>query len=129
MRTPAHISASSSSIEVCAERSSVKFGPSQDRRPEPSGSFVLPPGAELIRYARHPSWVRGFLLNTNPYGAEVGRIGRPPTGQDPSIGFRIPVPLRDQLDAIAAREGMTRSALLVRIVRRYVDTYPLDEVD
>lgn len=58
----------------------------------------------------------------------MGRVGRPPTGQDPPIGFRIPDPLRDRLDAIAAAEGITRSALLVRIVRRYVETYPSDEV-
>lgn len=42
--------------------------------------------------------------------------------------FRIPEALRVELDAIAAREGATRSALLVRIVRRYVETYPADEV-
>jgi metal-responsive CopG/Arc/MetJ family transcriptional regulator len=56
-------------------------------------------------------------------------VGRPPTGQDPTVTFRIPATLRDELDAIAAREGTTRTALLVRLVRRYVENYPLDEVD
>ncbi|MCL2611986.1 MAG: ribbon-helix-helix domain-containing protein [Nocardioidaceae bacterium] len=43
--------------------------------------------------------------------------------------FRLPLPVKDRLDAIAEREGITRSAILVRLVARYVESYPLEDVD
>lgn len=42
---------------------------------------------------------------------------------------RLPVPIRDRLDAIAARKGLTRSALVAQVVTRYVEGYPLGDDD
>lgn len=44
-----------------------------------------------------------------------------------TVGFRMLQSVREELDRIAAGEGVTRSALLVRIVTRYIERYPADE--
>lgn len=43
------------------------------------------------------------------------------------VTVKVPEGLRDELTQIAAREGMSRSALLARVLARYVERYPADE--
>lgn len=45
------------------------------------------------------------------------------------MSFRLPQALKDELTKIAEREGITRTALLVRVLSRYVESYPLGDVD
>lgn len=54
-------------------------------------------------------------------------MGRPATGQDPHVSFRLPEARKAELTEHARREGISRSALLNRIVARYLDSYPLDD--
>jgi len=58
-------------------------------------------------------------------------VARPrlPEGPKVAAGVRLDAPIRDRLDRIAASKGLTRGALLARIVTRYVESYPLDDVD
>lgn len=45
------------------------------------------------------------------------------------MSFRLPHRLKADLTQIAAREGVSRSALVVRVLSRFVESYPLDDVD
>ena len=52
---------------------------------------------------------------------------RKPEGPLAPISGKVPEPVRDELDRIAASEGITRSALIARIIARYLEDYPADE--
>jgi hypothetical protein len=52
---------------------------------------------------------------------------RKPEGALVTVATRIPEPIRDRADEIAASQGMSRSAWLARVVTRAVESYPLDE--
>jgi predicted transcriptional regulator len=56
-------------------------------------------------------------------------MARPATGRDPLVSFRLPEWLKGELTRIAAAEGISRSALMVRALKRYVAEYPANEVD
>lgn len=68
----------------------------------------------------------GFGLTETPTVPDVARP-RKPEGALVLVGGKVPEPVRDQLDRIAASEGISRSALLARIIARYVEEYPTDE--
>jgi len=58
--------------------------------------------------------------------AEARRGGRPPLGKkgaSPQVAFRIPAELREQAEAIAAREGRTISAIAREQLERYVSSH------
>lgn len=54
-------------------------------------------------------------------------MARPATGRDPVVSLRIPEWLKAELTRIAAAEGVSRSALMVRVMERYVGQYPADD--
>ena len=56
-------------------------------------------------------------------------MARPATGRDPLVSFRLPLWLKAELTRIAKGEGISRSALMVRALTKYVSEYPANEVD
>lgn len=54
---------------------------------------------------------------------------RKPEGALVLVSGKVPESMRDELDRIASSEGVTRSALLARIVARYLAEYPARESD
>lgn len=74
-----------------------------------------------------PTVVR-VSVNENPYVHPVARP-RLPEGPKAQAALRLSESIRDRLDLIAAAKGMTRSSLLEQIVTRYVETYPLEDLD
>lgn len=44
-----------------------------------------------------------------------------------AVSGKVPEPVLAELDRIAASEDISRSALLARILARYVEDYPADE--
>lgn len=59
----------------------------------------------------------------------VTRVARPkkPEGALVTVATRVTEATRDELDRMASDEGMTRSALLARILARAVEHYPADD--
>jgi hypothetical protein len=48
------------------------------------------------------------------------RTGRPATGQTPVVGFRPPVPLREEAEALARAEGRKLSDALIEALHDWV---------
>ncbi|MET7831180.1 MULTISPECIES: ribbon-helix-helix protein, CopG family [Streptomyces] len=46
--------------------------------------------------------------------------GRPATGQTPSVSFRPPVALREELDELAKAEGRDRSDVLIEAAHDWI---------
>jgi metal-responsive CopG/Arc/MetJ family transcriptional regulator len=54
--------------------------------------------------------------------APTKKRGRPATGRDPLISARIPQEAIDALEAIAARDGETRSKLVRRAILEWLES-------
>lgn len=59
----------------------------------------------------------------------VPRVARPrqPDGAMVAVSAKVPEPIREELDRIADSENLSRSALLARVIARYVEQYPASD--
>lgn len=59
----------------------------------------------------------------------VPRVARPrrSDGAMVAVSAKVPEPIREELDRIADSENLSRSALLARVIARYVEQYPASD--